>query len=37
MRVWIINPIDELPGEPGRPGRFWSLCQVLAEQGHVVV
>ncbi len=36
MRVWIINPFDELPGEPGRPGRFWSLCHLLAEQGHDV-
>lgn len=34
MRVWIINPFDELPNEPGRPGRYWSLCQVLADQGH---
>jgi glycosyltransferase involved in cell wall biosynthesis len=36
MRVWIVNPFDELPGEPGRPGRYWSLCQILAEQGHHV-
>lgn len=37
MRVWVINPFDELPNEPGRPGRFWSLCHVLAGQGHEVV
>lgn len=37
MRIWIINPFDELPNEPGRPGRYWSLCHVLAEQGHEVV
>jgi glycosyltransferase involved in cell wall biosynthesis len=37
LRIWIINPFDELPNEPGRPGRFWSLCHVLAGQGHEVV
>jgi glycosyltransferase involved in cell wall biosynthesis len=37
MQVWVINPFDELPNEPGRPGRYWSLCHVLAEQGHEVV
>lgn len=37
MRIWVINPFDELPNEPGRPGRFWSLCHVLAGQGHEVV
>jgi len=37
MRVWIINPFDELPSEPGRPGRYSTLASLLDEHGHEVV
>lgn len=37
MKVWIINPFDRLPGEPGAPGRYALLARALAEAGHTVV
>lgn len=36
MRIWIINPFDDVPGE-GKAQRFWALANVLAEQKHEVV
>lgn len=35
--VWIVNPFDLLPGEPGRPGRYRALSEVLSSRGHKVV
>lgn len=35
--IWVVNPFDELPGEPGRPGRYLTLSEVLARRGHEVV
>jgi glycosyltransferase involved in cell wall biosynthesis len=35
--IWIVNPFDLLPGEPGRPGRYRTLSEVLASRGHEVV
>lgn len=37
MIVWIVNPFDKLPGEGGRPGRYWTLAEVLSRRGHDVV
>ncbi|WP_309396721.1 glycosyltransferase family 4 protein [Cerasicoccus maritimus] len=36
MRIWLLNPFDDIPGE-GRPQRYWSLARVLSERGHEVV
>jgi len=36
-RVWIVNPFDPLPGEGGRPLRYWLLARALAAAGHEVV
>jgi hypothetical protein len=36
MRIWIINPFDDLPCE-GKAQRFWSLSETLADQGHEVI
>lgn len=36
MIIWIVNPFDGLPGEPGRPGRYWTLAEVLVGRGHKV-
>lgn len=36
MRVWIINPFDDIPGE-GKPQRYWALAATLAAQGHKVI
>ena len=35
--IWIVNPFDLLPGEPGRPGRYRTLSEVLSSRGHEVV
>ena len=37
MQIWIINPFDQLPNETDVPLRYWTLCRVLAEQGHEVI
>lgn len=37
MIVWIVNPFDRLPGESGRPGRYWTLAEILSRRGHEVV
>ncbi len=37
MIFWINNPFDPLPGEGGRPLRYWLLCRALAAAGHEVV
>ena len=35
--VWVVNPFDQLPNETDLPLRYWTLCRVLAEQGHEVI
>ena len=37
MRVWIVNPFDELPGETDLPQRYWALARELAARGHEVL
>mgnify|MGYP003761051437 CR=1 FL=1 len=37
MRIWIINPFDQLPNESDVPLRYWALCRTLAAQGHDVI
>ncbi len=37
MKVWINSPFDTLPGEGGRPMRYWLLCRALVAAGHEVV
>ena len=36
MRIWILNPFDQLPNETDVPLRYWSLCKAFASQGHEV-
>ncbi|GHC04784.1 glycosyltransferase family 4 protein [Cerasicoccus arenae] len=36
MRIWIVNPFDDIPGE-GTPQRYRTLCAVLAQRGHEVI
>ncbi|MCR5413992.1 MAG: glycosyltransferase family 4 protein [Kiritimatiellae bacterium] len=36
MRVWIINPFDNLPQEGYRPMRFWLMASAYAAAGHEV-
>ena len=44
MKIWIINPFDELPGDTDVRHRYWSLAETLAcpepvegaEKGHDV-
>ena len=37
MVFWINNPFDPLPGEGGRPLRYWLLSRALVAAGHQVV
>jgi len=37
MTIWINSPFDALPGEGGRPMRYWLLCRALVAAGHAVV
>ena len=36
MKIWLINPYDELPGE-GPEQRYGCLARMLSERGHEVV
>ncbi len=36
MRVWIVNPFDNLPLEGNRPQRYWLLARAFARAGHDV-
>lgn len=36
MRVWIINPFDNLPSEGYRPQRYWLMARAFAVAGHDV-
>lgn len=37
MRVWIVNPFDNLPLEGTRPQRYWLLARAFVRAGHEVV
>lgn len=37
MRIWIVNPFDQIPGETDREGRYWALASELAKRGHSVI
>ncbi len=37
MKIWINTPFDTLPGERGRPMRYWQLARALVAAGHEVV
>ena len=34
MRVWIVNPFDNLPLEGYRPQRYWLMARAFARAGH---
>lgn len=36
MRIWIVNPFDNLPLEGYRPQRFWLMAKAFARAGHEV-
>lgn len=36
MKVWIINPFDNLPDEGYRPQRYWLMSEAFARAGHEV-
>lgn len=36
MNIWIVNPFDDLPGEAGRPMRYWRLCRACVARGDAV-
>ncbi len=37
MRVWIVNPFDNLPQEGNRPQRYYMMARAFAAAGHEVV
>lgn len=36
MRVWLINPFDNLPTEGCRPQRYWLMARAFVTKGHEV-
>lgn len=36
LSIWIVNPLDDIPGELLPPQRSWSLARLLASRGHDV-
>ena len=36
MKVWLLNPYGQLPGEGWRDYRFTMIQRALADRGHVV-
>ena len=34
LSIWIVNPLDDIPGENLPPQRSWSLARLLASRGH---
>ena len=36
MKVWIVNPFDNLPPEGFRPQRYWLMARAFAAAGHDV-
>jgi glycosyltransferase involved in cell wall biosynthesis len=37
MKIWIINPFDNLPVEGYRPQRYWLMAEAFVAAGHDVV
>ena len=37
MRIWIVNPFDNLPLEGYRPQRYWLMARGFVAAGHRVV
>ena len=37
MKIWIVNPFDNLPVEGFRPQRYWLMAEAFAGAGHDVV
>jgi glycosyltransferase involved in cell wall biosynthesis len=37
LSIWLVNPLDAIPGEGAAPMRVWSLARVLAGRGHDVI
>lgn len=37
MKVWIVNPFDNLPVEGYRPQRYWMMAEAFAAAGHDTV
>ena len=37
MKVWIVNPFDNLPMEGFRPQRYWLMARAFVRAGHEVV
>ena len=37
LSIWIVNPLDDIPGEHLPPQRVWSLARLLSSRGHDVV
>ncbi len=37
VRVWIVNPFDNLPQEGTRPQRYWLMARAFVQAGHEVV
>ena len=36
MKVWVVNPFDNLPLEGYRPQRYWLMAKAFAAAGHEV-
>ncbi|MFM8635399.1 MAG: glycosyltransferase [Planctomycetia bacterium] len=36
LSIWIVNPLDDIPGEHFPAQRAWSLARLLAARGHDV-
>lgn len=37
MRVWLINPFDNLPSEGYRPQRYWLMARAFVKVGYEVI
>ncbi len=37
MRVWLVNPFDNLRSEGFRPQRYWLMARAFVDAGHEVV
>ena len=37
MKVWLINPFDNIPMEGYRPQRYWLMGRAFRRAGHEVV
>lgn len=36
LTIWIVNPLDDIPGEHFPAQRTWSLARLMASRGHDV-